>query len=234
MNTVDAVRLHLERASRPERVADLSRFFQCHEGGYGEGDFFLAVTVPQQRTIAKRWYPEASLADLETLLQDPIHESRLTALFMMIHRYDQGWHKQELIDLYFRNTDFINNWDLVDSSAYHLPGKHYFPEYPSHLYELAGHNHLWEQRIAIVATMYYIRKGITEHTFAIADMLLQHPHDLIHKATGWLIREAAKKDFDAALQFLVARYHQMPRTMLRYAIERFDEPLRQDLLKGRI
>jgi 3-methyladenine DNA glycosylase AlkD len=212
----------------------MARFFQCYEGGYGEGDFFFAVTVPQQRIIANKWYPEATLDDIEQLLRDPIHECRLTALFMMIHQYDDNSHRDELIRVYLRNTDYINNWDLVDSSAYHLPGKHYFPEYPSHLYELARRDHLWEQRIAIVATMYYIRKGIIEHTFAIADTLLQHPHDLIHKATGWLIREAAKKDFNAALEFLVPRYAQMPRTMLRYAIERFDEPLRQDFLKGRI
>ena len=102
------------------------------------------------------------------------------------------------------------------------------------MYELAQRDHLWEQRIAMVATMYYIRKGVTEHTFAIADTLLNHPHDLIHKATGWLIREAAKKDFEAALGFLLPRYQRMPRTMLRYAIERFDEPLRQDFLKGRV
>ncbi|KPP98332.1 MAG: DNA alkylation repair enzyme [Bacteroidetes bacterium HLUCCA01] len=234
MPLIQSIKNDLERAGRPERVADLARFFQCHPGGYGEGDFFWAVTVPAQRSIAKRWYRETSLGDLQALLRDPVHECRLTALFMMIHRYDSGWKQQDLIDLYFRSTDYINNWDLVDSSAYQLPGKHYFPDQPGHLYELAQRDHLWEQRIAMVATMYYIRKGVTEHTFAIADTLLNHPHDLIHKATGWLIREAAKKDFEAALGFLLPRYQRMPRTMLRYAIERFDEPLRQDFLKGRV
>lgn len=234
MNAVHGVKSELERAGRPDRVKNLTRYFQCHPGGYGEGDIFLAVTVPRQRAIAKNWYKKLDLLELETLLQDPIHECRLTALFMIIHRYNNDWHREELIDLYFRNTDYINNWDLVDSSAYHLPGKHYYPEHPSHLYELARRNHLWEQRIGIVATMYYIRQGVTEHTFDIADMLLNHTHDLIHKATGWLIREAAKKDLKAALEFLVPRYSRMPRTMLRYAIERFDEPLRQDFLKGRV
>ena len=171
------------------------------------------------------------------MLHSPIHEQRLLSLYILILRYNHAKddnEKQAIIDTYLSNTRYINNWDLVDSSAYHLLGKHYVDKPRTILFQLVHSSDLWEQRIAIIATFYFIRQHDYADTLRMAGILLHHPHDLIHKAVGWMIREIGNRDYETAYAFLVEHYAQMPRTMLRYAIEKFDEPVRLAFLKGEV
>ena len=232
----------------PSQVADLSRFFKTGPGQYGEGDKFLGIKVPVTRGVVKECWQEMVPAEgvpaggpmtgfsaLEGCISSEYHEVRLAALLTLVeifrHARKRPALQQQCVDFYLSHTQFINNWDLVDLSCYPLLGEWLLDKDRTLLYDLARNGRtLWEQRIGIVSTMTFLRHGQLADTFAIADILLKHPHDLIHKAVGWLLREAGKRDKAALEAYLLPRYRTMPRTMLRYAIERFPETERQAYL----
>jgi Predicted DNA alkylation repair enzyme len=224
----------LSRADESQ-VAGLSRFFKTGPGQYGEGDKFLGIKVPVTREVVKQCWRETSMQDLEECIASEYHEVRLAALLALVEIFahakkDHGL-QQACIDFYLAHTDRINNWDLVDLSCYPLLGEWLLDKDRTLLYDLARNGKsLWEQRIGIVSTMTFIRHGQIADTFAISDILLHHPHDLIHKAVGWLLREAGKRDKEALKAYLEPRYRTMPRTMLRYAIEKFPEAERKPYL----
>ena len=215
----------------PSQVEGLSRFFKTGPGQYGEGDIFLGIKVPTTRAVVKSFWKELTLNDLEECVTNPYHEVRLAALLALVEMFSHskrpGISQQDCVDFYLAHTDRINNWDLVDLSCYPLLGVWLLDKDRQLLYDLARNGKtIWEQRIGIVSTMTFIRHGQLDDTFSIADILLHHPHDLIHKAVGWLLREAGKKDEVALTEFLKSRHKTMPRTMLRYAIEKFPEEKR--------
>ena len=219
----------------PQRALLLQRFFKTGPGEYGEGDVFLGFQVPEIRKLAKE-YQALSLSTVVQVLHSPIHEARLLALLIMVRAYPKGdvALKERIYRTYLKNTRFINSWDLVDLSAEHIIGAHltYLSRDP--LKALSLSNLIWERRIAVMATFHLIKKGKFSETLQIAQMLLQDPEDLIHKAVGWMLREVGKRDQRIEESFLKAHYKTMPRTMLRYAIEKFPENLRQRYLKGKI
>lgn len=219
----------------PEKAAHLSRFFKTGPGQYGEGDVFIGVTVPELRSIAKQY---AGLADdsLLELLLSPIHEHRLLALFLLVNRYQKAdaTHQAHYYQFYCDHFSQINNWDLVDQSAHHIVGHFLFEKSRESLHRWIRSEHLWTRRIAMVATWYFIRQKDLSETFLLAAQSLKDQHDLMHKAVGWMLREAGKRDQHELELFLQQYYQKMPRTMLRYAIERFDEPLRKSYLHGSI
>ena len=235
LTSAGAVRDALRAVADPEKAAFYPRFFRTGPGEYGEGDRFIGVTVPKQRRIARRCR-SLPLRSIRALLGDPFHECRLTALFVMVDRYSRtdGAERQAIVDLYLDNLDSVNNWDLVDASAHKILGAHLADEDRGLLYDLAASGELWRQRISIIATHDYIQAGDFEDTLALADRLLDHPHDLIHKAVGWMIREVGKKDRNVMEEFLGPRYPSMPRTMLRYAVEKLPEARRRAYLEGRV
>lgn len=216
----------------PSQVEGLARFFKTGPGQYGFGDKFLGIKVPVTRSVVKECWKKVGFEELEECIRSEYHEVRLAALLTLVEIFrskrPKGVEKsvrQQCIDFYLSHTAYINNWDLVDLSCYPLLGEWLLKASDrSLLYDLAWNGKtLWEQRIGIVSTMTFIRHGQLSDTFAIADILLRHPHDLIHKAVGWLLREAGKKDKASLEAFLAPRYKTMPRTMLRYAIEKFPE-----------
>ena len=229
----------MSRALRGEtdasRVPGLQRFFRTARGEYGEGDCFIGVRVPSIRALCLR-FEGASLDSIDELLHSPIHEARLLALFLMVQAFRAGDEpqKRRIYALYLSRTAFINSWDLVDSSAPHIVGAWLAQRSHAPLRRLARSKSVWERRIAIVATHYFIKQRSLEDTFALADLLLADGHDLIHKAVGWMLREAGDRDPAAARRFLAARHVRMPRTMLRYAIEKFPEAERQKYLTARV
>ena len=214
------------------QVAGLSRFFKTGPGQYGEGDKFLGIKVPVTREVVKACWKETSWEDLEECVTSEYHELRLAALLTLVELFKHNKKQQkDYIDFYLNHTAYINNWDLVDLSCYPLLGVWLLDKDRSILYDLARNGKtIWEQRIGMVSTMTFIRNGQIDDTFAIADILLHHPHDLIHKAVGWLLREAGKRDKDALVNYLKPRCKEMPRTMLRYAIEKFPEAERKQFL----
>ena len=216
----------------PSQVAGLSRFFKTGPGQYGEGDRFLGIKVPVTRAVVKACWRETTFTELEECIASEYHEVRLAALLTLVEKFSHARKdprmRQECIDFYLSHTERINNWDLVDLSCYPLLGEWLLDKDRSLLYDLARDGKtIWEQRIGMVSTMAFIRHGQTDDTFAIADILLHHRHDLIQKAVGWLLREAGKRDKAALESFLGSRYRTMPRTMLRYAIEKFPEAERR-------
>ncbi|MBP5218220.1 MAG: DNA alkylation repair protein [Bacteroidales bacterium] len=222
-------------AADPSQVEGLLRFFKTGKGQYGEGDKFLGIKVPETRSIVKACWQSAGFAELEECLSSEYHEVRLAALLALVeifkHPAKTGISRKECVDFYLSHTQAINNWDLVDLSCYPLLGEWLLDKDRSILYELARNGKtIWEQRIGMVSTMAFVRKGQTADTFAIADILLDHPHDLIHKAVGWLLREAGKRDKDALVAWLEPRCRKMPRTMLRYAVEKFPENERKSFM----
>lgn len=215
----------LKSLGNPVKAGHLSRFFKTGKGQYGEGDLFLGVTVPEQRRIARK-YSQANQETLHALVISPYHEARLTGLLILLHQFEKSKlpeTKEKCVAFYQAHTDYINNWDLVDLTCYKLLGPWLEDKDRQLLYEWAVSNDLWKQRISMVTCMHFIRRGDFRDCLAIADLLLHHPHDLIHKAVGWLLREVGKKDKAALVTFLSNRYTTMPRTMLRYAIERFPQ-----------
>ena len=220
------------RRADPAQVAGLARFFKTGPGQYGEGDKFLGIKVPVTREVVKACWKQTEMADLETCIASEYHEVRLAALLTLVEIFKhKKARRRECVDFYLSHTQYINNWDLVDLSCYPLLGEWLLDKDRTLLYDLARNGKtLWEQRIGIVSTMTLIRHGQLEDTFAIADILLHHPHDLIHKAVGWLLREAGKRDKLALEAYLAPRYKTMPRTMLRYAIEKFPENERKQYL----
>lgn len=222
-----------QKLKNPDQAAVLQRFFKTGPGEYAEGDIFLGLKVPQTRTLVKK-YNNLSLAEITELIKSPIHEKRLLALLLMVEYKKQADEKLagQLYNLYLKNTRFINNWDLVDLSAEHIVGGYLKNKDRTPLLKLAKSKLLWERRIAILATFNFIKTGDPVWTLRIAELLLADEHDLIHKAVGWMLREVGKRcSRQAEEDFLKKYYKKMPRTMLRYAIERFPEKLRLKYLK---
>ena len=218
-----------------EQAVNLSRFFKTGKGQYGEGDKFLGVKVPTTRDVVKQCWQETSFEDLETCICSEYHEIRLAALLTLVqifkHAKKDKTLQQQCIDFYLTHTEFINNWDLVDLSCYELLGTWLLDKDRTLLYDFARDGKtIWEQRIGMVSTMQFIRHGQVDDTYAIADIFLTKPqplHDLLQKAVGWLLREAGKRDEQRLKDWLSTRYTTMPRTMLRYAIEKFKEEERR-------
>jgi len=227
----------LQLKNTKKDIASLEKFFQVFTGGYGEGDQFIGVSVPNQRSVAKAYFKTISFASLSNLLKSPINEHRLTAIFMMVKIFEKAKEeetKKKIAELYLSHLSYINNWDLVDSSAPYILGPYlFYTEQPKILYNLANTNNLWKQRVAMLSCFYYIKKGNYEHPLALATIMLHHNHDLMHKATGWMLREIGNRDLGVELNFLEQHTLQMPRTMLRYAIEKFPEDLRKSFLLRR-
>lgn len=223
--------------SDAKKAAFYPRFFKTGKGKYGEDDVFIGVTVPEQRKIVQEFWDKISLEELIELLSSEIHEHRHTALLILVAKYEKSKsiaEKQEFVDFYLSHLACVNNWDLVDNSCYKILGRHCFENQNFEILEqLSDSENMWHKRIAIVSTMYFIKKGDFELTKKIALKNLYHQHDLMHKANGWLLREMGKKDEQELILFLDKHYQNMPRTSLRYAIEKLDEDLRQDYLKGR-
>ena len=218
-----------------EQAVNLSRFFKTGKGQYGEGDKFLGVKVPTTRDVVQQCWQETSFEDLETCICSEYHEIRLAALLTLVqifkHAKKDQTLQQQCIDFYLTHTESINNWDLVDLSCYELLGTWLLDKDRALLYDLARDGKtIWEQRIGMVSTMQFIRHGQVDDTYAIADIFLTKPqplHDLLQKAVGWLLREAGKRDEQQLKDWLSIRYTTMPRTMLRYAIEKFTAEERQ-------
>ena len=234
----EIIKEELFKLADPQKKEFLPYFFKTQKGQYGEGDMFIGVVVPAQRALVKK-YKEMHVDEISKLLFYDYHECRMTALLFLVNMFNKAKdekRREEIYDFYIAHADRINNWDLVDLSARDIVGGYLFDKSRAPLYDFAKMQHLWLQRISIIATYYFIKKGDLKDTFAISNLLIDHPHDLIHKATGWMLREAGKHDFEALYSYLLedSRYNKMPRTMLRYAIEKFPEETRQQFLKGKI
>ncbi|MFA6462269.1 MAG: DNA alkylation repair protein [Candidatus Woesearchaeota archaeon] len=216
-----------------EKAKLLQRFFKTGKGEYGEGDLFLGITMPQQRIVAKKYFKEISLEEVEQLLHGKYHEERMTALIILTYKFAKASKEEQekIYQLYLKNTKYINNWDLVDVTTPRIVGEYLLDKDHSILYTLAQSKDLWEKRISVLATFTFIREHQFEDALKIAEMLLSDKHDLIHKAVGWMLREIGKRDQKVEEEFLKKHYKNMPRTMLRYAIEKFEEEKRQSYLK---
>lgn len=233
---LNQVRREIQQEGDKKKAQFLGRFFKTGKGEYAEGDVFLGLTVPQSRIIVKK-YKDLPLKDCVELLHSPIHEERLIALLIFVSQFTKGDNegKKKIYDRYLANTKYINNWDLVDLSAGYIVGGYLLERPRGILEKFAKSSDLWEKRIAIIATFAFIKNGEYEWTFKIADILLNDRHDLIHKAVGWMLREVGKRVSEKELEvYLQPRYKTMPRTMLRYAIERFIEEKRKRYLLGTI
>jgi 3-methyladenine DNA glycosylase AlkD len=230
MTSLEKIKRELKSHTNKPQAAILRRFFKTEPGQYGAGDIFLGVKVPLQRRIALK-YRDLGLAGVKELLASPIHEFRLVGLLILIEQYAAAKPekiKKTIVNFYLRNTKAINNWDLVDLSVYKILGDWLLSHNRTILFKLAKSKNLWERRMAMIATFAFIKVGETKETFLIAKKLLRDEHDLIHKAVGWMLREAGKRVSEPALlKFLDEHAGQMPRTALRYAIERL-EPRRRE------
>ena len=235
---VNEIKSALQDLALPEKAVFFPRFFKAGKGEYAEGDEFIGVTVPDQRKIAKEYWQRISLPEITELLSSKIHEHRHCALLMLVNKFEKEkseTERFEIVSFYLKHKKFINNWDLVDNSAYKILGRHAFEtENENLLRTLAAEENMWSKRMAIVATMFHVKRGEFLLLKELALYNLHHPHDLMHKANGWLLREMGDKNVAELQHFLVKNCKNMPRTTLRYAIEKFDEDLRQDFLKGRI
>jgi len=227
------IRNVLAQKANKSHAVILQRFFKTGPGEYGEGDVFHGIKVPVLRTISKQ-FQHLSLQDIQAMLKSIYHEERLVALFILVLKFKKAdvTERERIFNFYMKNSKRINNWDLVDLSADKIVGAYLFDKDIALLTELSGSDNLWERRISIIATFYFIRAGVFEPTLRIASKLLRDKHDLIHKAVGWMLREIGKRDLETEEEFLLLHYKTMPRTMLRYAIERFPEAKRQAYLKG--
>jgi 3-methyladenine DNA glycosylase AlkD len=232
---VQEIRARLQSIGTKERAKVSQRFFKTGPGEYGEDDIFLGVTVPELRRLATE-YQAITITEVTLLLRSAIHEERLLALLILVRAYARGDEhtKKRIYELYSGNTRHINNWDLVDASAEHIVGAFLMGKSKQPLDALAKSKNLWERRIAIMATFHFIKGGDFKETLEIARILLADKEDLIHKAVGWMLREVGKRHLQSEERFLKGHYKKMPRTMLRYAIERFPESKRQRYLKGEI
>lgn len=233
--TAEQFKNELQAHSNPYNAKALERFFKTGPGQYGEGDQFWGIKVPKTRELVKK-FRKMPLSEIAKLTPDPIHEVRMAGGFLLVECYKQSdlEGKKACYDFYIKHATLFNNWDLVDMTSHHLVGAWLWDKDRQPLYKLAASDNLWEQRIAILSTLHMIRKDDFNDTFELAKILLHHKHDLIHKAVGWMIREIGKRNPLAETEFLLEkdRYKEMPRTMLRYAIEKYPEKQRQAFLKG--
>lgn len=233
--TAEAARARVREAGSAENARVLQGYFKTGPGEYGEGDVFVGVRLPVLRKLARE-FDTLPLDQAAELLRSEVHEERLLALLVLVRIYQKAKAetRRAVFDLYLAHTRFINNWDLVDSSAEHIIGAHLAEGDRSLLDRLASSKLLWERRIAILSTFHFIRRGQFDDTLRVSEILLSDRHDLIHKAVGWMLREVGRRDQAAEEAFLRRHHAAMPRTMLRYAIERFPEPLRQRYLRGEV
>ena len=230
-----ALQKELKKYSSPDRKRISMRFFKTGKGQYGEGDQFIGVTVPDTRKVVKP-FAEISFVELASILDSPIHEERMAALLILVEKYAKAKEektKKEIVDFYLKHRAAINNWDLVDLSAHQILGHFLLKKDRKVLYQYAQSKNLWERRMAVVATFAFIRQNQFEDTFTISEMLLHDREDLMHKACGWMLREVGKRDEKALESFLNTHVNKMPRTMLRYAIERFPESKRKMYLMAK-
>lgn len=228
-----AVRRQLKTMVNPEKAAFFPRFFKAGPGEYAEGDKFIGVIVPNQRKVAKQ-FRDLPQTEIDKLLNDPVHECRLTGLLILVGQFERSKdqaQRKSIMQYYLSRTDAVNNWDLVDSSAHKILGKWLVDRKDRRVLDrLAKSKNMWEQRIAMVATYTLIKNGELDDTLRLAEKLLSHKHDLIHKAVGWMLREAGKQDDKVLLAFLDQHAHRMPRTMLRYSIEKLSDARRKKYL----
>ena len=235
MYTPKEIHARLEKLGNKERAIGAERYFKTGPGQYGEGDVFLGLSAPELRSLAKE-YQSISIGDALKLLHSRFHEVRVLALLILIRIYQKGDAavRKQVYEAYLSNTKFINNWDLVDVSAAHIVGDYLLDKSRRPLYKLAKSTSLWERRISIIATARFIKVGDFADTFKLSERLLADKEDLMHKAVGWMLREVGKRDLASLEAFLKEHYRDMPRTMLRYAIERLPEARRQMYLRGGI
>ena len=229
--TLENLKKDLNKLANTQKAKDYERYFKTGKGEYAEGDIFLGISIPDQRKIVSKYY-SLSLSDIEKLLASKIHEHRMCALFLLVNYY-QKQDKEKAVKSYFKNIKYIDNWDLVDLSAYKILGDFFFEKDKKELEALLYSDSIWEKRIAMVSTYGFIQKGDIKTTFKYARILLGEEHDLIHKAVGWMLREAGKKDKKALIDFIEKNYKKMPRTTLRYSIERFNLNERKRFLEKR-
>jgi len=230
----------IKKLKNPSKAKILERFFKTGKGEYGEGDKFLGIVVPEQRKLVKKYWREISLFEIKKILQSQFHEERLVALLFLVKKFEAENEKDPLtssgqakiFNLYLKNTKFINNWDLVDLTAPNIVGEYLKDKDRKILYKLAKSKNLWERRIAILSTFQFIKNQDSKDALKISEILLKDKHDLIHKAVGWMLREVGKRCSEKKLEYFLQKYYQkMPRTMLRYSIEKFPEKKRQIYLK---
>lgn len=226
----------LQNNASQEKKQKYTQFFKTEKGQYGEGDLFIGVTVPIQHKIVKQYLKDTTFEDIEALLYSPYHEHRHVGALLLVGKFQKEKKKElqkELVDFYLLHRNRINNWDIVDNSAYKILGKYAFEnDTPEILRNLSQEENLWSKRIAIVGTMYHVKKGSFDLMEEIALKNLEHPHDLMHKANGWLLREMGNKDKERLIVFLKKHYKKIPRTTLRYAIEKFAPEVRKKILQG--
>jgi 3-methyladenine DNA glycosylase AlkD len=222
------IKKELEKFASKDKANLLSGFFKTGKGQYGEGDIFIGITVPNQRIVAKK-YTDISLEELQKVITSKIHEHRLTSFIILTYKYPTN--KEEIYNFYIKNKDYANNWDLVDVTTPKVVGAYLFDKDKSILHKLAKSKSLWDRRIAVLATFYFINQRQFEDSLKIAEILLNDHHDLIHKAVGWMLREIGKRDQKVEEAFLNKHYKKMPRTMLRYSIERFSPKRREFYMK---
>ena len=234
-NQVVNIKNEMRKLANKKIAEHSQRFFKTGKGQYGEGDIFLGIRAPVLRKIAKK-FRRISLAEVSKLLESKFHEERLLSILMLVNLFNSGDEDDQglIYELYLDKTKFINNWDIVDISAGNIVGAFLFEKDKAPLYRLVFSENLWERRIAIVATFYFIRNDEFDDTLKIAEILLTDKEDLIHKAVGWMLREVGKRVIEIEEEFLEEHYLKMPRTMLRYAIERFPETRRKMYLKGQV
>lgn len=235
MSDYDTIMAELRSLGNEEKRRVLSGFFKTGKGEYGEGDMFFGIPVPLTRGVAKR-HKTADMATVETLLASEWHEARLCALLILVEKMKKADadSAKDIVETYLASTARINNWDLVDLSASYIVGAYLLDKPRDLLYRLASSPLLWDNRIAMVSTYAFIKRGDLDDTFALARRLISHPHELMHKAVGWMLREAGKRDMARLSAFVDAHWHEMPRTMLRYAIEKYPEAERKAVLSRRL
>jgi len=235
MKSVQQIQQQMKNLSDPQRAAHSQRFFKTGAGEYGEGDVFLGIKVPQIRQVAQQCL-QLDDDDLVQLITSRYHEVRLLALLILVYRFPKATPQQQkrMFNFYIKHKTYINNWDLVDCSAPVIVGAYLFDKDKDLLYKYARHKRLWDRRIAIMASFYFIKQNHYSDALKLAEILLQDDEDLIQKAVGWMLREIGKRDLATEEAFLQRYYQQMPRTMLRYAIEKFTQKLRHQYLSGAI
>ncbi|MDR9415510.1 MAG: DNA alkylation repair protein [Gracilimonas sp.] len=231
----DQIIKELKALADPKKAQHSKRFFKSGSGEYGEGDKFLGIKVPEQRKVAKK-HRELSADEIQKLLQSEYHEIRLTALFLMVYKVEKGGQQEldEMTDLFLKNLEAVNSWDLVDSSAHQILGRYLEDTDKDLLFDLARSNDLWKKRIAMISCYHFIKQNDFNDALAIAEILVHDEHDLIQKAVGWMLREIGNRDLATEESFLKKHYQNMPRTMLRYAIEKFEDPLSLKYLHGEV
>lgn len=225
----DKIIEEIKKHQNPNLAQHYAKFFQTHKGGYGEGDLFYGLKVPEVRKIVKLFYNDISLDNIEDLIKNPYHEVRLCVLFIMVEKFKKAseQEKELLVGIYLNNLEYINNWDLVDSSASYILGEYWSDNDLNDLWKLARSRYLWSERVSILTTFGFIKKGSYKTTLELCEFFLNHRHDLIHKATGWMLREIGKRDLTQLLKFLDKYHKKMPRTMLRYSIEKLPQEQRK-------